>query len=79
MEHPLIDSLDALTIEELGTKVGELQKKLGIAQRNGNAHLCNQIRMAIESYQNKYNEKLQASYKKDLADAKVDTSKIDIQ
>ena len=79
MEHPLIDSLDALTIEELGTKMGELQKKLGIAQRNGNAHLCNQIRMAIESYQNKYNEKLQASYKKDLADAKVDTSKIDIQ
>ncbi len=79
MEHPLIDSLDALTVEELGTKVSELQKKLGIAQRNGNAHLCNQIRMAIESYQNKYNEKLQASYKKDLADAKVDTSKIDIQ
>jgi hypothetical protein len=59
--------------------MGELQKKLGIAQRNGNAHLCNQIRMAIESYQNKYNEKLQASYKKDLADAKIDTSKIDIQ
>lgn len=79
MEHPLIDSLDTLTIEELGTKMGELQKKLGIAQRTGNAHLCNQIRMAIESYQNKYNEKLQASYKKDLADAKVDTSKIDIQ
>lgn len=79
MEHPLIDSLDALTVDELGTKLGELQKKLGIAQRNGNAHLCNQIRMAVESYQNKYNEKLQASYKKDLADAKVDTSKIDIQ
>ena len=79
MEHPLIDSLDALTVEELGTKMGELQKKLGIVQRHGNAHLCNQIRMAIESYQNKYNEKLQASYNKDLADAKVDTSKIDIQ
>jgi hypothetical protein len=79
MEHPLIESLDALTVDELGTKMGELQKKLGIAQRNGNAHLCNQIRMAIESYQNKYNEKLQASYKKDLADAKIDTSKIDIQ
>jgi hypothetical protein len=79
MEHPLIDSLDSLTVDELGTKMGELQKKLGIAQRNGNAHLCNQIRMAIESYQNKYNEKLQASYSKDLADAKVDTSKIDIR
>ena len=79
MEHPLIDSLDSLTVDELGTKLGELQKKLGIAQRSGNAHICNQIRMAIESYQSKYNEKLQASYKKDLADAKVDTSKINIQ
>ena len=79
MEHPLIDSLDSLTVDELGAKLGELQKKLGIAQRSGNAHLCNQIRMAIESYQSKYNEKLQASYKKDLADAKVDTSKINIQ
>jgi hypothetical protein len=79
MEHPLIDSLDSLTVDELGAKLGELQKKLGIAQRSGNAHICNQIRMAIESYQSKYNEKLQASYKKDLADAKVDTSKINIQ
>ena len=79
MEHPLIDSLESLTVDQLGSKLGELQKKLGIAQRNGNAHLCNQLRMAIESYQNKYNEKLQAGYNKDLADAKVDTSKINIQ
>lgn len=79
MEHPLINSLDTLTVDELGSKLGELQKKLGIAQRSGNAHLCNQLRMAIESYQSKYNEKLQASYNKDLADAKVDTSKINIQ
>ena len=31
MEHPLIASLDALTIDELGTKISELHKKLGIA------------------------------------------------
>lgn len=58
MEHPLIPNLDDLSTEQLLEKVTELNKKLGIAYRTGNGHLCNQLRMAIESYQNKYNEKL---------------------
>lgn len=58
MEHPLISSLDDLTAEELLEKVTELNKKLAIAMRGGNNYLCNQLRMAIESYQVKYNEKL---------------------
>jgi hypothetical protein len=58
MEHPLISSLDDYTAEQLLEKITELNKKLGIAMRMGNAHLCNQIRMAIESHQNKYQEKI---------------------
>ena len=58
MEHPLIANLDDLSTEELLNKVTELNKKLGIAMRTGNHYLCNQLRMAIESYQNKYNEKI---------------------
>lgn len=58
MEHPLIPNLDNLSAEELLDKINELNKKLGIALRGGNHYLCNQIRMAIESHQNKYNEKL---------------------
>ena len=58
MEHPLIPNLDELSADELSAKLNELNKKLGIAYRTGNAHLCNQLRMAIESYQNKYQEKL---------------------
>lgn len=58
MEHPLIANLDDLSTEELLDKVTELNKKLGIAMRTGNHYLCNQLRMAIESYQNKYNEKI---------------------
>ena len=57
MEHPLIASLDNLSADELLNKITELNKKLGIAYRTGNADLCNQLRMAIESYQTKYNEK----------------------
>ena len=58
MEHPLIPNLDGLTAEELLDKITELNKKLSIAMRGGNHYLCNQLRMAIESYQTKYSEKL---------------------
>ena len=64
MEHPLIGDLNNLTLDELSTKVSDLNSKLSMAMRTGNGHLCNQIRMAIESYQTKYQEKLQESYKK---------------
>lgn len=62
MEHPLIQNLDDLTIDELAAKVNELSGKLNIAYRTGNGHLCDQIRMAIESYQNKLREKQQKQY-----------------
>ena len=58
MEHPLIPNLDNLSAEQLSEKISELTKKLGIAARMGNGYLCDQLRMAIESYQTKYQEKL---------------------
>ena len=78
MEHPLIGSLDDQTLEQLSAKVNELGKKLGIAARTGNGHLCNQIRMAMENYQNMYQTKLQESYKKAQGDSNFD-DKINIQ
>ena len=58
MEHPLIGKLDEFSEEELLNKITELNKKLTIAMRMGNGYLCDQIRMAIESHQNKYQEKI---------------------
>jgi len=58
MEHPLIANLDSLTEQELLDKITELNRKLGIAYQTGNGHLCNQLRMAIESYQTKYQDKI---------------------
>ena len=54
MEHPLISGLDKLTEEELTQKIYELNSKLYIAARSGNGILANQVRMALESYQNRY-------------------------
>ena len=64
MEHPLIGDINDLTIDELSARVGELSNKLNIATQMGNGHLCNQIRMALETFRNKYQERLQESYKK---------------
>jgi len=77
MEHPLIPSLDHMTVDELGAKISELNKKLAIAHRTGNAHLCNQIRMAIESHQVKYQEKSQAMFRS-ASNGKDFDDKIDI-
>jgi hypothetical protein len=62
VEHPLVNGLDELTPDQLLEKVNELHNKLSIAHRTGNAHLCNQLRMAIESYQTKLREKQQKQY-----------------
>ena len=62
MEHPLIGDINDLTVEQLTERITDLHKKLGIAARSCNAHLSNQIRMALETYQNKYQQKLQEQY-----------------
>ena len=53
MEHPLINSVDSLTIDELGSKISELNKKMGIALRMGNTELVRQIQILrlLDMYQ----------------------------
>ena len=57
MEHPLISNLEQLSVDEISTKISELHKKLAIAYRSGNGYVCDQIRMALESYQSMYDQK----------------------
>jgi hypothetical protein len=58
MEHPLIGNLDEFTPDQLLEKISELTRKLNIAHSMSNTYLCNQLRMAIESHQTKYQEKI---------------------
>lgn len=74
MEHPLIGDLSNLTLEELNTQITELYKKLNIATRSGNGHLCDQLRMALESYNARYQAKLQDSVKTHNFDDKIKIS-----
>lgn len=78
MEHPLINGIDNLSVDELQAKVTELNKKLMIAHRTGNAYLTNQVRMALETYQNKYNEKLRSEWEAKMKSGPDYSDKIDI-
>lgn len=71
MEHPLIGDLSNLTLEELNTQISDLYRKINIAAQSGNGHLCNQLRMALDSYQTKYQEKLKDSVKSHNFDDKI--------
>ena len=77
MEHPLIGNLSDLTEDQLTEKITELNRKLGMAMRIGNAHLCGQIRMAIENYQSAYQSKI--SEKNKTGNSNPHFDKIDIQ
>lgn len=78
MEHPLINNVDNLTLDELQAKINDLTKKLAWAHRSGNAHLCNQIRMALETFQNKHREKQQALWDSKNKNGPDFSDKIDI-
>ena len=56
MEHPLINDANDLSQEDLSQRISDLQRKLAWAQRN-NAHLAQQIAMALETYTNKYHQR----------------------
>jgi hypothetical protein len=58
MEHPLIGSLDELSVDDLMAKVAELNRKLSFAIQSGNAHLVNQIRLALTNYQSEYQNRI---------------------
>jgi len=53
MEHPALDVLQIkndLTIEEIQSKVMDLNKRMTFAYRTGNQSLINQLSMVLEVY-----------------------------
>ena len=64
MDHPLINDIGDLTLDQLQNKISELNKKLNIAMRGGNAALIGQIHMVLDTFNNKYQAKLQEQQNK---------------
>jgi hypothetical protein len=48
--HPLAPDLTKLTDEELHTKRGELQNRMGMAYRMGSADMVGQLQLLLQDY-----------------------------
>ena len=77
MEHPFIASLDHMTHEQLLEKISDIRRKLNFAYQIQNQQLINQLRMAMESYNNAYSKKMNEMFaKQNIGNAvKVDSGK----
>jgi hypothetical protein len=78
MEHPLLEVDPNLSVDQLQTKINELTKKLTIAYRSGNLALISQLLMVIETFINRYREKIQEMYDSKKSSGSDFSDRIDI-
>lgn len=72
MEHPFINNLSDLTLEQLQEKLSDITNKLNFAYRTGNGPLINQLKMVYESYKNEHGKKLDEIINKQKSKTKID-------
>ena len=72
MEHPFIQDLSNLSLEELQTKLTDINNKLSYAYKTRNTSLISQINMVLESYRNAYNKKMDELIDKQKTKTKID-------
>lgn len=75
MQHPFINDLSDKSLEDLQTTLTNLQSKLTFAYRTSNHALIGQLQMVIESYRAECNKRLDAMYKKQNMDNRINISK----
>ena len=61
MQHPLVENIDNLSLEEVMSKLNSLREKQRFVSRTGNADLMRQLLMVIECYEGRY-QKLMAEF-----------------
>jgi hypothetical protein len=64
MEHPFIQDLKSQSDDALIQRISDLRSKLSWCLQSGKGEIARQITMAIESYQQEYNQR-QAEKNKD--------------
>lgn len=77
MEHPFINDLSDKTAEELQDTIANLSQKLTFAYRTGNQALIDQLNMALESYRNQLNRKMDELFAKHEIHSKINVEKND--
>lgn len=72
MEHPFINDLSNLTLEQLQEKLTDIANKLNFAYRTGNGPLIHQLQMVYESYKKEHGKKLDEIINKQKNKTKID-------
>ena len=75
MQHPFINDLSNLSLEEIQSKISELNNKLNFAYRSGKGPLIHQIGMIIESYRAEYSKKMDEAIKKQNLKTQINIEK----
>lgn len=75
MQHPFVGDLSALSLDELQAKIQELTKNLTFVYRTGNQNLVNQLNMVLESYKAEASKRLDAMYKKQNIQDRINIQK----
>lgn len=76
MEHPLLEDISGLTLEEIQSKISDLNKKMTFAYQSGNQGLIGQIQLVLGSYNEAYRVKMEELMPK--GDGDKFANKIDI-
>lgn len=63
MEHPFMHGVSELTIEQIQSRLQDLNRKLSYAYNSGNQFLVDQIRLAMATLQSAYSDKTDKSLK----------------
>lgn len=75
MQHPFINDLSEKNMEELQETITKLNSNLNFAYRMQNHAMIQQINMIIESYRTEYNKRMDALYKKQNLDNRINVTK----
>ena len=78
MQHPLVENIDNLSLEEVMSKLNSLREKQRFVSRTGNADLMRQLLMVIESYEGRYQKLMAESMDQARGNLGDITKKIDI-
>jgi hypothetical protein len=71
MNHPFINNLSTKTLEELQETISGLMQKLTFAYRTGNGPMINQLKMALESYNEAYSLRINEMMNKQKINTKI--------
>jgi hypothetical protein len=75
MQHPFINDLSHLSIEDLQDKITDLTSKLTFSSRMNNHTMNHQLMMILDSYRTEYNKRMDLLYKKQNIQNKIQIQK----